>query len=174
MLHQANSDRCGRAAINAALTAMLLLSALLAGCGENTPPSAAIVSHPWINPPREVDDKAVVLPPFLIYRVDPKAMSEAIAELDREAYIQISPSMAEHYTGQAVTVPMEMRPFLVRALDTGNSEIKVVQSLQGLWTRTIGGEGSEPAKQPLVVLIDPTPVDIFVTVEAAAQPADQQ
>ena len=173
MLDQAKSDGCGRVANNAAL-AVLLFSILLPGCGESTPPSAAIVSHPWINPPREVDEKAVDLPPFLIYRVDPKAMSDAIAELDREAYIQISPSMAEHYTGQAVTVPMEMRPFLIRALDTGNSEIKVVQSLQGLWTRTIGGDGSEPVKQPLVVLVDPTPVDIFVTVEAAAQAAQEE
>lgn len=153
---------------------LLAAALLLAACGEpeTASVSTAAVAHPWVNPPRVSDPQSVTLPGWLVYRVAPAAMAEAVKELEREAYIQISPSMAKHYAQAEVSVPMEMRPFLIRALDTGSSEISVVQSMQGLWTRTIGGADAVPHEQPLVVLVDPTPVDIFVTVEAAPPPAD--
>ncbi len=150
---------------------ILLLSLLaLLACSEDQAPVSAAPPHPWIKAPQVADPQSVTLPAWLVYRVDAKVMAEAVAELKHEPYIQISPSMASHYVQSDVTVPMEMRPFLVRALDAGHSEISVVQSLQGLWTRTIGGDGSPPQAQPLVVLLDPTPVDIFVTVEASPPP----
>jgi hypothetical protein len=98
--------------------------------------------------------------------VPAEARAEAIAELEHEPYIQISPSMATHYTRAEVRVPAEMRPFLIRGLDAGGSKIEVVQSMLGLWIKVIGGAGKAVTAQPLVVLIDPTPVHIFVTLEA--------
>ena len=151
----------------AACALPLVFVALLAGCGEQAPvagTATATATHPWINPPRERDPKAVTLPPFLVYRVDPKVIAEANAELAEQGYVQLSPNLASHYVQQEVVVPMEMRPFLIRALDVDGAEITVVQSLQGLWTRTIGGVGAA-RQQPLVVMVDPTPVEIFVTVE---------
>jgi hypothetical protein len=150
------------------LGCVALCCALLAACGEESGGAAAVAAaDPWINPPREPDPKAVILPPFLVYRVDARVLDEALAELGEQDYVQLSPSLASHFVQQDVVVPMEMRPFLIRALDLDGAEITVVQSLQGLWARTIGGNGS-PRRQPLVVMVDPTPVEIFVTVEAPA------
>ena len=144
-----------------------LLSVGLSGCGDGSgkPTALAGVTHPWINPPHSVDPKAVVLSPFLVYRVHPDAMKEALTELEHEPYIQISPNMAAHYTKADVRVPAEMRPFLIRGLDTGSSEISVVQSMLGLWVKVVGGDHAHLDYQPLVVLIDPTPTEIYVTVE---------
>jgi hypothetical protein len=139
---------------------------LLGGCGDDEASVAAAV-HPWINPPRAVDDQAVMLSPWLIHPVAPAVLDEVVAELETEPYIQISPSMASYYTQTDMQVPAEMRPFLVRGLDAGNSEITVVQSTLGLWIKAVGGDGSAIRPRPLVVLIDPTPVEIFVTVEPA-------
>lgn len=145
---------------------LLVIVMLLAGCGGAEKPVA--VEHPWIHPPDVLDPKAVTLPPFLVYRVDPSALAEARAELEKEPYIQISPAMASHFVKSEVTVPAEMRPFLIRGLDTGTSKIAVVQSMQGLWVKVSGGDLKRLDYQPLVVLVDPTPVDIYVTVEPAA------
>ena len=141
------------------------LFALLGACDSDK--QVATAQHPWINPPTQVDEKAVALPAWLIYRVHPKVLDEAVAELETEPYIQISPSMAAHYTQSEVRVPAEMRPFLVRGLDAGNSEITVIQSMLGLWVRVTGGDPAKLSYQPLVVLVDPTPVEIYVTVEPA-------
>ena len=138
---------------------------LLAACGGADKPVA--IEHPWIHPPEVLDPKAVTLPPFLVYRVDPSALAEIRAELAKEPYIQISPAMASHYVKSDVTVPAEMRPFLIRGLDTGSSRISVVQSMQGLWVKVVGGDLKRLDYQPLVVLVDPTPGDIYVTVEPA-------
>lgn len=146
-----------------------VLAALVAGsaCERPQAVAAATPAHPWLNPPRVTDPKAVQLPPYLVFRVAAAARDEALAELEREPYIQISPAMAIHYAGQDLTVPMEMRPFLVRALGAEEDAIDVVQSLQGLWLRARSA-GATPREQPLVVLLDPTPQEIFVTVEATA------
>jgi len=145
---------------------VLLAAALAAGgCGERQSATTEL-THAWINSPTTVDDKAVVLSPWLVYPVHAEARAEAIAELEHEPYIQISPSMAAHYTRADVRVPAEMRPFLIRGLDTGGSQIQVIQSMHGLWVKVIGGEGETVTAQPLVVLIDPTPVHIYVTLEA--------
>lgn len=139
---------------------------LLAGCGGAEQPVA--VDHPWIHPPDVLDPKAVTLPPFLVYRVDATALAEARAELEKEPYIQISPAMASHFVRREVTIPAEMRAFLIRGLDTGSSKIAVVQSMQGLWVKVSGGDLKRLDYQPLVVLVDPTPGDIYVTAEPAA------
>ncbi len=147
------------------------LVAALAACDEQAPVAGtATATHPWINPPRVSDPKAVTLPPFLVYRVDPKVIAEAGSELAEQGYVQLSPNLASHYVQHEVVVPMEMRPFLIRALDVDGAEITVIQSLQGLWARTIGGVGAA-RQQPLVVMVDPTPVEIFVTIEPHAAAA---
>ncbi len=145
---------------------LLVLLLLLAGCGQPHAPQTVVASHPWIHPPTVEDNKAVHLPPFLVYRVHPELLKEAIAELDKEPYIQISPAVASHYTKTDVRVPAEMRPFLIRGLVGGQTDITVVQSMQGLWVKASGSDVAHPTQQPLVVLIDPTPIDIFVTLEA--------
>ncbi len=144
---------------------VLLLALLLGACGESGGPQAVVASHPWIHPPTVEDKKAINLPPFLVYRVHAELLKETIAELDKEPYIQISPAMAAHFTKTDVHVPAEMRPFLIRGLIGGQTDITVVQSMQGLWVKAIGSDIAHPVQQPLVVLIDPTPIDIFVTLE---------
>lgn len=143
----------------------LALFALLGGCGQDHGGQTAAAAHPWIHPPTVEDKKSVNLPPFLVYRVHPELLKEAIAELEKEPYIQISPSMASHYTKADVHVPAEMRPFLIRGLTGGQTDITVVQSMQGLWVRATGSDVAHAVQQPLVVLIDPTPIDVFVTLE---------
>lgn len=149
------------------LTIAVLVPVLLLGaCGESGGPQAVAASHPWIHPPTVEDKKAVNLPPFLVYRVHAEVLSESIAELENEPYVQISPAMASHFTKSDVHVPAEMRPFLIRALVGGETDITVVQSMQGLWVKATGSDVTQPVQQPLVVLIDPTPIDIFVTLES--------
>ncbi len=148
-----------------ALLGLLLGSALVAGCDQGSGPQRVTVSHPWLHPPTVEDKKAITLPPFLVYHVAPAALKEALAELEKEPYIQLSPAMASHYTNTDVRVPAEMRPFLIRGLSGGQTEISVVQSMQGLWVKAVGSDVAHPTAQPVVVLVDPTPIDIFVTLE---------
>jgi hypothetical protein len=143
------------------------LVSLVLGCGDGESARPATPAHPWIKPPPRLEPGTVTLPGWLVYRVDPRVLDEALAELGQEAYIQISPSMASRYAQQAIHVPMEMRAFLVRALDAGGSTLEVVQSTAGLWLRTIGGDARSLRAHPVVVLLDPTPVEIYVTVEPA-------
>ena len=155
--------------------ATLLLAAILAGslaaCGGDAGPAEVVANHPWIHAPTAEDQGAVVLPPFLVYRVSAERRAEAVQELAQEPYVQISPGMASHFTGSQVQVPAEMRPFLIRGLTAGKSEITVVQSLHGLWVKVTGSDLAHLEQQPLVVLVDPTPSDIFVTVEPRRAPA---
>lgn len=142
----------------------LILLLLLSACSQEHAAESAAANHPWIHPPTVEDKNAVNLPPFLVYRVHPDALKETLAELEKEPYMQISPSMASHYTKSDVHVPAEMRPFLIRGLVGGQTDITVVQSMQGLWVKATGSDVAHPAQQPLVVLVDPTPIDIFVTL----------
>lgn len=151
--------------LRVALLGLLAGSALLAGCEQASGPQSVTVNHPWLHPPTVEDKKAITLPAFLVYRVHPRALKEALAELGNEPYIQLSPAMASHYTNTDVRVPAEMRPFLIRGLSGGQTDITVVQSMQGLWVKAVGGDVAHPNAQPLVVLVDPTPLDIFVTLE---------
>ena len=148
------------------LTITVLAPVLLfSACGKSGSPQTVAASHPWLHPPTVEDKKAVNLPPFLVYRVHAELLSESIAELEKEPYIQISPAMAAHFTKSDLRVPAEMRPFLIRGLVGGETDITVVQSMQGLWVKAVGSDVARPVQQPLVVLIDPTPIDIFVTLE---------
>lgn len=158
-------QRAARGASRILIGALLLGVAACGGGTDSTGKSGAGVSHPWIKPPHDIDAKAVTLAPFLVYRVHPERVQEAVDDLKNEPYIQISPSMAARYTKADVRVPAEMRPFLIRGLDTGSSEITVIQSMLGLWVKVVGGDLSHLSFQPLVVLVDPTPTDIYVTVE---------
>lgn len=149
------------------IIASLLVAAcalLMASCAEPDAPNSS-AKHPWINPPMVVDDKAVTLAAWLIYRVPETIRAEAVSALEAEPYIQISPGMAAHYTQEDVRVPPTMRPFLIRALAAGDGEVTVIQSMTGLWAKTRGKANAELDYGPLVVLIDPTPRDIYVTVE---------
>lgn len=157
---------CGRTLLLAAI-----LAGSLAACGGDAGPAEVAASHPWIHAPTAEDQGAVVLPPFLVYRVSAERRAEAVQELAQEPYVQISPGMASHFTGSQVQVPAEMRPFLIRGLTAGKSEITVVQSLHGLWVKVTGSDLAHLEQQPLVVLVDPTPNDIFVTVEPRRAPA---
>ena len=143
----------------------LMLAALLGGCGPQQGAHTVTASDPWIHPPTVEDKKAVNLPPFLVYRVHPDMLKEAVAELAKEPYVQISPAIAARYTKTDAHVPMEMRPFLLRGLTGGQTDITVVQSMQGLWVKATGSDVAHPVQQPLVVMVDPTPIDIFVTLE---------
>ena len=147
-------------------TTLVALLLLLTGCGPSNAPQIVAATHPWIHPPTVEDKKSINLPPFLVYRVHPELLKEALTELEREPYIQISPAMASHYTKVDVRVPAEMRPFLIRGLVGGETDITVVQSMQGLWVKATGSDAANPVQQPLVVLVDPTPIDIFVTLDA--------
>jgi hypothetical protein len=150
------------------LARVLMLGAALAGAAcDDGGRSGQAPAHPWIRPPEPPDPEAVTLSPYLIHRVAPAALAEAVAALADEPYIQLSPGMASHYTGRELRVPVEMRPFLVRGLDAGGSEIVVLQSALGLWVRAIGADGGAVRPQPLVIMSDPTPVEIHVTVEPA-------
>lgn len=151
--------------LRAALVVLVVASAWLAGCDKASGPQTMVASHPWIHPPTVEDKKAITLPPFLVYRVQPDTLKEAIAALDKEPYIQLSPAMAAYFTKTDLRVPAEMRPFLIRGLVGGQTDITVVQSMQGLWVKAVGGDVAHPTQQPLVVLVDPTPIDIFVTLE---------
>ena len=158
-------SRLERGVSRCARMLMLGLFALVSACDGGK--QVATAQHPWINPPTTVDEKAVALPAWLIYRVHPQVLQEAVAELETEPYLQISPSMAAHYTQSEVRVPAEMRPFLVRGLAADNAQSTVIQSMLGLWIRVVGGDPAKLTYQPLVVLVDPTPVEIYVTVEPA-------
>ena len=150
---------------HSALCGLLLASALLAGCEQGSGPSRKTATHPWLHPPTVEDKKALTLPAFLVYRVHAGALEEALAELETEPYIQLSPAMASHYTNTDVRVPAEMRPFLIRGITGGQTDISVVQSMQGLWVKATGSDIAHPSAQPVVVLVDPTPMDIFVTLD---------
>jgi hypothetical protein len=147
------------------LRSLLMGSALLVGCEKGSDSQQLRAAHAWLHPPTVEDKKAITLPPFLVYRVHQGALKEALTELAKEPYIQLSPAMASHYTNTDVRVPAEMRPFLIRGLSGGQTDIAVVQSMQGLWVKAVGSDITHPAEQPLVVLVDPTPIDIFVTLE---------
>lgn len=140
----------------------LAMALVLTACesGQTIGPAA----HAWLNSPVTDDPKSVQLPGWLIYRVPAARLDEAVAELESEPYIQISPSMAQHYSQAEIRVPAEMRPFLVRAVEREGCSFEAVQSMQGLWLRCVGGSG-DATSQPLVVLLDPTPRDIFVSLE---------
>lgn len=154
----------GRSCTVMAVFVFVVGAASISGCGENEV-ERAVVEHPWINPPREQDKDAVTLPDYVVHRVHADVLAEAIAELEIESYIQLSPGLASHYVQSDLRVPQEFRPFLVRALDGGSAEITVIQSLQGLWMKSVADPGVAPVMAPLVVLLDPTPEEIFVTVE---------
>ena len=85
-------------------------------------------------------------------------LKEAVAELAKEPYVQISPAIAARYTKTDAHVPMEMRPFLIRGLTGGQTDITVVQSMQGLWVKATGSDDSDK----VLAQMKKTPVnDIF-------------
>lgn len=148
------------------LAGMVALAMLVAaGCGDGAaPPPRA--THPWVTAAPPADDGAVTLPAWLIHPLAPARRAEAVAELRDEPYVQISPGSASHYAGREVGVPAELRPFLVRALAPPGApgEVGVIQRRDGLWVRVRAGEQPlEPA--PIVVLLDPTPLVVHLTVE---------
>ncbi|MEQ8662906.1 MAG: hypothetical protein RLW62_18995 [Gammaproteobacteria bacterium] len=151
---------------------------VLAACGDTAPP-AARAAHPWLTAPPPADDGAVTLPAWLVHPLALERRAEAVAELGAEPYVQISPGSASHYAGSAVGVPAEMRPFLIRALapPAAPATLDVVQSRHGLWVRVRAGAGEPLEAAPLVVLVDPTPQTVHVTVDTSAsnsRPAGEQ
>ncbi|MEX2482783.1 MAG: hypothetical protein WD928_18155 [Gammaproteobacteria bacterium] len=149
--------------LGAALGSVVLLA--LAGCGDADVAPVADNAETWLHAPQATDRAAVELPAWLVYPVAEPVLDEAIAELAGEPYVQLSPHMASRYAGQEVRVPAEMRPFLVRAVAPPGATVTVVQSNTGLWLRARGGDTTRAHRAPRVVLVDPTPVEIFVTVE---------
>ncbi|MCZ6894597.1 MAG: hypothetical protein O7H40_11205 [Gammaproteobacteria bacterium] len=139
---------------------ILVLSACTPG-----PQEAVVSDHPWYRAPHQFGEDSIALAPWQVYPVEAVVVDEAIAELEEVSYVQISPAIASHYAQREMRLPPVARPFLVRALDAGNSEFTVMQSASALWVRASAGDGSSLRRQPLVVLLDPTPVGIFVTVD---------
>ena len=160
-----NNNTTRKTRLHAPWLLLVLGAILLAACEQAHDKARVVVKHEWLHAPTVEDKKAITLPPFLVYRVPAAVLKESIAELDKEPYIQISPAMAAHFTNTDVRVPAEMRPFLIRGLVGGETDITVIQSMQGLWVKAVGSDVAHPTQQPLVVLVDPTPVDIFVTLE---------
>jgi hypothetical protein len=138
---------------------------LLTGCGDAGVSTPDLTAETWLRAPQTADPAAVELPAWLVYPVAEAVREEAIATLASEPYIQISPHMASRYAGQDVRVPAEMRPFLVRAVAAPDATVSVIQSNTGLWLCAQGGTAAAVRRAPRVVLVDPTPVEIFVTVE---------
>ncbi|MEQ8232181.1 MAG: hypothetical protein RLW61_14305 [Gammaproteobacteria bacterium] len=136
---------------------------LVAGCGDETPPPRA--THPWLTAAPPADDGAITLPAWLVHPLALARRAEAADELGDEPYVQISPGSASHYAGREIGVPAELRPFLVRAVAPPGAaaEVGVVQRRDGLWVRVRGAPVLEAA--PLVVLLDPTPQAIYLTVD---------
>ena len=147
------------------VTCFLLVLGLgpLIGCAPQSEQAPA-ERHAWYRPPHNFGDDAVVLAPWLVYPVHPTVREEAMAELEDVSYIQLSPVAASHYAQSDIRPAPQLRPFLVRALDGGNSEFSVRQSASALWVDATAGDGDTITPQPVVVLLDPTPVGIFVTV----------
>jgi hypothetical protein len=146
--------------------ASCVLVVLLVSACSPEPPASAASAHPWYRPPHMFGEDSIVLAPWLVYPVEPAVLDEAIAEVEDVSYVQISPSMASHYAQREVRLTPVARPFLVRALDAGNSEFTVRQSASALWVHASAGDGGPIRRQPLVVMLDPTPVGIFVTVDS--------
>ena len=156
-------DAVAPSRMRCALAALALCA--LTACGDSPAPAAQAAADAWLRAPQTPDAAAVELPAWLVYPVADAVREEAIAELEREPYIQLSPHMASRYAGQDVRVPAEMRPFLVRAVAAPGATMRVIQSTDGLWLRAAGGDVAAARRAPRVVLVDPTPVEIFVTVE---------
>ncbi len=122
------------------------------------------VDHRWFRAPHNFGEDSVLLAPWLVYPVHPDAREEAIADLEDVSYIQLSPKAASHYAQSDIRPTPQLRPFLVRALGGDNSEFSLRQSASALWVDATPGDGDAITPQPVVVLLDPTPVGIFVTV----------
>lgn len=143
-------------------TAVALVLVLLGACSDGAPQSPAR-AHPWLTAAPPSTDNMVMLAPFLVYRVEGERRAEAAAELEVQPYLQLSPGTARHFAGQELRVPAEMRPFLVRAVAAPDAAVSVQQLPLGLWMRSAASDAVQA--QPLVVLLDPTPRDIFVTLD---------
>ncbi len=154
----------GSGAVRAVMAALALLT--FVGCGGQDEAGSA-PAHPWVTAAPPADEDAVVLPGWLVHPLAPERRAEAVAELADEPYVQISPGTASHYVGRDVGVPAEMRPFLIRAVAPAGAlaELAVVQSRNGLWARVRAPAAGALEAAPVVVLVDPTPRDIFVTLE---------
>ena len=142
----------------------VLVILFLSACAPG-PQGPVASEHPWYRAPHQFGEDSIALAPWQVYPVEPAVVDEAIAELENVSYVQISPAIASRYAQREMRLPPVVRPFLVRALDAGNSEFTVMQSASALWVRASAGDGSSLRRQPLVVLLDPTPVGIFVTVD---------
>ncbi len=142
-----------------------VLVILISSACSPGPQEPVASDHPWYRAPHQFGEDSIVLAPWQVYPVEAVVVDEAIAELEDVSYVQISPAIASHYAQREMRLPPVARPFLVRALDAGNSEFTVMQSASALWVRASAGDGSSLRRQPLVVLLDPTPVGIFVTVD---------
>lgn len=154
----------GARTARAGLVALALLA--LGACGEQDQAGTA-PAHPWVTAPPPADEAAVELPGWLVHPLAPARRAEAVAELADEPYVQVSPGTASHYVDREVGVPAEMRPFLIRAVAPAGAqaELAVVQSRNGLWVRVRAPATGALEAAPVVVLVDPTPRDIFVTLE---------
>jgi len=150
--------------VRAKVVALTLL--VLVACGEQDDASQA-AAHPWLTAPPPADEASVVLPGWLVHPLAPERRAEAVAELGDQPYVQVSPGTAAYYVGGDVGVPAEMRPFLIRAVAPAGAlaELAIVQSRSGLWVRVREPVAGVLEAAPVVVLVDPTPRDIFVTLQ---------
>jgi hypothetical protein len=146
------------------LVVLLVMGVCMLGCSEQSSEQATS-SHPWIDPPEAIDEQAVTLSEWLVYRVADSIRAEAVAELGIEPVVQISPKLASYLAQTEVRVPDEMRPFLIRGVASPEAAITVIQFATGLWTKSSNNVLSALDYQPLVVFVDPTPLHVFVTAE---------
>ena len=144
------------------ILALLLAAGGVSGCAERVPEA---VRDGWHHAPDAAPGEYLELPPFVIFPVREGAVAEAEKELDAYEFIQISPAMADHFSGQEIGIPTTLRPFLFRGLSDERAHFKVRQSPTSLWIVGSGDQSGNIQRRPVVVLIDPQPQELFVTVE---------
>ena len=141
---------------------VLLASIFLLGCGIESGPQVA-ENHEWYRPPQNTQNEMVIIASELVFPVHSAVLEEAILDLEQVSSIQLSPKSMFHYVQRDVPKKSELRPFLVRALDGGGSRFAVRQGASALWINATHGNG-QVKPQPLVVLLDTIPINVFLTV----------
>lgn len=140
-----------------------LVMTYLLGCGIESGQKIA-ESHEWYRPPQNAQNDMAIVAGELVFPVHSAALEEAILDLEPVASIQLSPRSVAYYVQRDIPIKLGLRPFLVRAFGRNGSRFTVRQSPSALWIDASGGDG-QVKSQPLVILVDPTPINVFVTMD---------
>ncbi len=149
-----------------------LCCALLAAC-DRTPAPPPPPMDTWY---RAVDaqHEFLPLPLFLFSPVREEHVQEAVEALGDGQLLQLSTSEAQRYATDELHTVRELRPFLIHGLYRSKREFTVAIADRALWVDSVDDPfDTTPVKrQPLVIYIDETPPDVYVTVGARRADAD--